>query len=37
MNIHRNVTRFVADFRKMMEVESKRWFEVVKAANISIH
>lgn len=25
------------DFRKMMEAESKRWAEVVKAANISIH
>jgi tripartite-type tricarboxylate transporter receptor subunit TctC len=24
------------DFRKMMEAESKRWSEVVKAANISI-
>lgn len=25
------------DFRKMMEVESRRWSEVVRAANISIH
>ncbi len=26
-----------SDFRKMMEVESKRWSEVLKAANISIN